>query len=244
MPRSHVTLEERLARDGYPGVPPVLFYRPTDAYGFFSNFSPHYVTMAHPWIDGTSMTYLTGEHAFQAAKATSWADHDHVASAKTPYVAKERGGPRGIALRDAWDQGLSFEVMKTVVLAKTMCHVEIYLALVGTQQQRIYEDSPVDDIWDGVTETATPARTSWAVLGWLPGRRSPVGTGRWLSMTDIRGSRMTAIHADEGTPGPRRTILARDVDDGHTIQVTFPSTWSAEEIAELLHLDYRPVVET
>ncbi len=148
MPRSQaITRAERLARDGHAGVTPILFYRPQDPYGCFSNFSPHTVPLPDPWGRSVVVVYMTGEHAFQAAKATNPPDHDHVAGAPTAYVAKERGGPRGIALRDGWDSGLSYSVMCQVVLAKARHHPQIMASLMDTGAQPIYEDSPVDDIW-------------------------------------------------------------------------------------------------
>ncbi len=198
MPPSSLTQAQRLARDGHPGVTPVLFYRPQDAYGCFSNFSQHYVVMPHPWIDGRSIKYATGEHAFQAAKATNREDHDHVASAKTAYVAKERGGPRGIVLRDGWDAGLSFEVMKRVVLAKAMCHVNIYLDLRGTGSLPIYEDSPTDEIWGWRFRYNY---TGLNLLGraWMAARAVLYG-GAWQDLGPYLENGWTTFTEDEGTP--------------------------------------------
>jgi ribA/ribD-fused uncharacterized protein len=54
--------------------------------------------------------YPTAEHAYQAAKATTAADHDHVALAPTPGEAKQRG--QEIASRSDW-----LEVREQVMLA-------------------------------------------------------------------------------------------------------------------------------
>lgn len=60
-------------------------------------------------------TYPTSEHAYQAAKATSAADHDRVAGAATPDEAKRLG--QEIAARPDWLQ-VRVEVMSDVLRAK------------------------------------------------------------------------------------------------------------------------------
>lgn len=148
---------ERLAADGYgPGSPvqPILFYRPSDPFGWMSNYSRHPVRLRHP-DTGEPIRYPTGEHRFQAMKAKTREAHDHVLAAETPDEAKKRGGPRGIELRDGWGSQygtLCWYVMFEVVLTKAMQHSEIRDALAATGRTPIYEDSPTDDIWGWRTE--------------------------------------------------------------------------------------------
>lgn len=134
--------EERLALDGCDN--PVLFYRPSDAWGCFSNFSRHVVVLPHPFLN-YAVTYATSEHRYQAMKATTVEDHDFVAAAYSAAEAKDRG--RRIALRASWDFGTSYEVMVEAVAAKTAQHAAVGRALRETGDRMIYEDSPVDDIW-------------------------------------------------------------------------------------------------
>lgn len=137
-----MTREERLALDGCDD--PVLFYRPRDAWGCFSNFSRHAVVLPHPFTN-YDVTYATSEHRYQAMKATTAKDHDFVATAYSAAEAKGRGGR--ITLRASWDFGTSYEVMVEVIAAKAAQHAGFARALRETGDRMIYEDSPVDDIW-------------------------------------------------------------------------------------------------
>jgi ribA/ribD-fused uncharacterized protein len=141
---------ERLKADGYEGVEPILFYGPQDPFGCFSNFSHHRITtLRNPW-SGEFEKYLTGEHRFQAMKATNDEDHDYVNRAVGATMAKERGGPGGITLRDDWGSDhntICWYVMLELVIAKTLEHTDVQDALADTVGHPIYEDSPLDDIW-------------------------------------------------------------------------------------------------
>lgn len=139
--------EERLALDGV--VNPILFYRPQDAWGVFSNFSRHGIWLMNPWT-GRLTFYPTSEHRFQCLKATNENDHDYVLAAKTPTDAKHRGGPRGITLIEGWDasyRGIAYYAMLEALVAKTLQHAEASDAVRNSGDRHIYEDSPVDDIW-------------------------------------------------------------------------------------------------
>lgn len=137
-----MTREERLALDGCDD--PVLFYRPSDVWGCFSNFSKHDVVLPHPFTGGP-VAYATSEHRYQAMKATTAEDHDFVATAPSAYASKQHG--REIALREGWDDGTSYEVMVEAVAAKAEQHIIVRQTLRETGDRMIYEDSPVDDIW-------------------------------------------------------------------------------------------------
>lgn len=142
-----VTYEQRLDRDG--AVDPILFYDAADPYGEFSNFSPHAVELPDPWEPGIKMRkYRTGEHRYQAMKAIRKEDHDFVARAPGPSIAKQRGNC--ITLRDDWGdtQGaVCWFAMLETVLAKALQHLDVLDALSATEDKWIYEDSPRDDIW-------------------------------------------------------------------------------------------------
>lgn len=136
-----MTRDERLARDGV--VSPVLFYRPGDEWGVFSNFSDHPVSMINPWTDETQV-YWTSEHYFQAMKATSAQAHHYIANTRSATFTKSRG--RQTELRLDWSE-VSYKVMVDVVRAKAAQHAEMREALAATGTRHIYEDSPVDAIW-------------------------------------------------------------------------------------------------
>lgn len=62
-----------------------------------------------------SVSYMSTEHAYMAAKAVDKKDHDWVASAPNPLEARNRG--RVIALRDDWEE-IKIEVMYQANLSK------------------------------------------------------------------------------------------------------------------------------
>lgn len=141
-------LRERLALDGYEDCEPIFFYHPSDKYGWASNFSKHEIVLPSPFTFELT-SYRTGEHRYQAMKATSVEDHDYIAGASNPTKAKSRG--REILLRDAWGDSygdLCYLVMLEVILTKVSQHnvIRRNLSKISTLQP-IYEDSPTDDIW-------------------------------------------------------------------------------------------------
>lgn len=138
--------EERLKQDGVLGEP-VLFYGPRSADGEGSNFSPHSIILPHPFTKRWTK-YQTGEHRYQAMKATTEEEHDYVNRAFSPGQAKHRG--REVLLRPGWgsDYGdYCWYVMFEVVLYKTRQNAAIEQWLRETADRHIYEDSPTDDIW-------------------------------------------------------------------------------------------------
>lgn len=143
------TLAERAASDGFGDQLPFTFFG-----DWPSNFSRHPVVLPCPFT-GVRTTYPTGEHRFQAMKATTLADHDAVLYEPHPSKAKDRG--RSILLRDGWGSNygdLCWYVMTEVTTAKAVQHVAVAQALLATGGRPIYEDSPTDDIW-GVRSGAT-----------------------------------------------------------------------------------------
>lgn len=145
--------EDRIAYDRHaygvdlPGEP-ILFYNDwSDPWSVFSNFSDHSVILRNPWTH-EPFTYATGEHRYQALKATTEKDHDYVALVNNPSSAKKRG--REIDLREDWGNDYSdicWYVMLETVIAKTVQNHDVFTQLVLSTGSLIYEDSPTDDIW-------------------------------------------------------------------------------------------------
>lgn len=138
---------ERLIKDG--AWNPLLFYRPRETNGEFSNFSRHRVILPHPWT-GALTKYATSEHRYQALKAISAKDHDYVNEDPSPSVCKHRGGPKGIQLRPDWGNDyhdFCWWVMFEVVTAKVIQNPDVRDSLLASNVRHIYEDSPTDDIW-------------------------------------------------------------------------------------------------
>lgn len=144
--------EERIAQDTKrynAWGTPVTFYSQRDKNGIGSNFSRHGIWLPNPFT-GEQMWYATGEHRYQAMKATNADDHAYVNAAGTAGESKRRGGPRGILLRDGWGEtygDLCWYVMLEVIYAKATQNTEARNWLHQTGNALIYEDSPVDDIW-------------------------------------------------------------------------------------------------
>lgn len=81
-------------------------------YRFLSNF---FIGDPIDMNDGHGACYRTGEHAFQAYKATDLVQWQGVVDAKSPGKAKMIG--RRIELRKDWEQ-VKFDVMRAVLAAK------------------------------------------------------------------------------------------------------------------------------
>ncbi len=77
-------------------------------YEFLSNF--YAVTVR---LDGVE--HRSVEHAYQAAKTLDLLEREHVRSAPTPAVAKERG--RQVTIRPGWDE-LKVAVMRDLLAQK------------------------------------------------------------------------------------------------------------------------------
>lgn len=141
-----MTKEERLIKDG-AGDDPVLFYSHRNANGKGSNFSPHGLFLPNPY-SGETVWHLTGEHRYQAMKATNGPDYEHIRRSPTALISKNRG--REIKLRPGWGDrygDLCYYVMLETVLAKVRQNKDVAGWLKATGDRHIYEDSPVDDIW-------------------------------------------------------------------------------------------------
>lgn len=139
--------KERLERDG--AVDPILFYDKHDKWGEFSNFSFHGVQLPNPWKPfPTLLMYKSGEHRYQALKATTEQEHDWVVSASGPAEAKGRGNE--VELVPDWGDKFGdrcWWVMLETVTHKAIQHDDVMNTLIATDDKWIYEDSRVDDIW-------------------------------------------------------------------------------------------------
>lgn len=118
--------------------------RYVDFYGGpFSNFVGEPFTMYHPWNASHSFTYQTVEHYFQAMKATDPQQHDWVAHASSPSIAKQRG--RRVLIREDWEE-VKYAVM-LVGLREKFKHPTYRKLLLDTGDKIIREDSPTDFEW-------------------------------------------------------------------------------------------------
>jgi len=123
------------------GAPDVLrFYAGSP----FSNFAHSPIWLPCPLDGDVLVEHLTVEHAFQAAKATSWPDFRRVWLASTPAEAK-RIGRWEITARPDWP-GHRFHAMLAALRAKY--RIPRYRdALLATVDRPLAEDSPSDFEW-------------------------------------------------------------------------------------------------
>jgi ribA/ribD-fused uncharacterized protein len=117
----------------------IHFYAVSDAYGFFSNFSPHPVRLK-------GRTWRTSEHHFQAQKFAGTEHEEAVRQARSPMGAARMGRSRQRPLRADWER-VKDAVMREAVLAKFSQHEELRAALIGTAEAEIIEHTENDAYW-------------------------------------------------------------------------------------------------
>ena len=120
----------------------IYFYKVSDPYGCFSNFS------AHP-IQVEGSYWQTVEHYYQAQKFVGTENEGLIAvirQTQTPMEAATLGRDRTRKLRPDWEQ-VKRQVMWQGVLTKFLTHTDIQAILLDTGDELIVEDSPTDYYW-------------------------------------------------------------------------------------------------
>ena len=120
----------------------LFFYKVSDPYGCFSNFSPYSIH-----LDG--FTWPTSEHYYQAQKYVGTPDqsvYDQILRAPTPEAAAALGRTPHYRVRPDWHQ-VKCQIMYQAVLTKFSTHLEIQAILLGTGDELIVEDSARDPYW-------------------------------------------------------------------------------------------------
>ncbi|XXF76217.1 NADAR family protein [Myxococcaceae bacterium GXIMD 01537] len=127
---------------------PIEFYSVGDAYGCFSNFSAHPITLA-------GKRWPTTEHYFQAQKfvGTDDAYVEEIRSARSPMIAARLGRSRKHPLRRDWES-VKDEVMRQAVLAKFETHPDAREVLLSTGDEQLIEKTTDDHYW-GCGSTGT-----------------------------------------------------------------------------------------
>ena len=118
---------------------PIYFYKTSEPYGCFSNFSAHGLE-----LDG--VYWPTSEHYFQAQKFVGTPHVEAIRKAKTPKQAAEMGRDRERPLRADWEQ-VKDDVMRRAVLRKFESSPEIRDVLLSTGDETIVENAPGDFYW-------------------------------------------------------------------------------------------------
>lgn len=117
----------------------INFYNVEDAYGCFSNFSRHPIT-----LDGK--VWPTSEHYFQAKKFAGTEHEELVRAAPTPKEAAAMGRERSRPLRKDWEE-VKEQIMMIALRAKFIQHAAIRLELAGTGNAKLIEHTTNDNYW-------------------------------------------------------------------------------------------------
>jgi ribA/ribD-fused uncharacterized protein len=120
----------------------IYFYKVSQPYGCFSNFSPHGID-----IEGTY--WPTVEHYYQAQKFVGSSDAPIIPlihAADTPEQAAALGRCHTYCPRLDWEL-VKTQVMQMAVLKKFITHPEIREILLLTGDEMLIENSPTDYFW-------------------------------------------------------------------------------------------------
>lgn len=119
----------------------IYFYAQTDPYAEFSNFAPFGVEMDGQW-------WRTVEHYFQAQKFHDAAYREKIRKSNRPKDAKALGMTRKIPLRTDWEE-VKDGLMLDAVRVKFATHAGPRNVLLGTGDEDIVENAPMDYYWGG-----------------------------------------------------------------------------------------------
>jgi ribA/ribD-fused uncharacterized protein len=117
----------------------IYFYKVSDEYGCFSNFSPHGFK-----LDG--VFWKTCEHYFQAQKFVGTEYEMQIRLSLSPMEAAKMGRDRSKPLRQDWEE-IKDDVMRKAVMKKFTRHKEIQKVLLSTENKEIIEKTSNDYYW-------------------------------------------------------------------------------------------------
>jgi ribA/ribD-fused uncharacterized protein len=118
---------------------PIHFYRVKDAYGEFSNFSPHSFRLK-------DRIWPTTEHYFQAQKFAGTEHEEEIRNIRSPMIAARAGRSRARPLRADWE-GIKEAVMREALHAKFTQHRKLRALLVSTGECELVEHTKNDRYW-------------------------------------------------------------------------------------------------
>ena len=118
---------------------PIRFYRLKEAYGEFSNFSAHPITLK-------GKVWPTSEHYFQAQKFAETEHAEAIRMAKSPMIAARMGRNRARPIRNDWEI-VKEDIMREALRAKFQQHAELAELLIKTGDAVIVEHTTNDRYW-------------------------------------------------------------------------------------------------
>lgn len=130
----------QLALDSSADTSPIRFWKPSDPFGFLSNFA-----MGYAFKDGDGTVWLSSEHYYQAHK---YLPHNApyawlVKNAPFPKLAAQLG--RSGNIQSNWDER-KVGVMKWALWYK-FTDSRLRPLLLATGDRDLIEASPIDDYW-------------------------------------------------------------------------------------------------
>ncbi len=117
----------------------ILFYKVSEAYGEFSNFSPHPIQLKEK-------LWPTSEHYFQAQKFSGTEHEEAVRLAKAPMLAARMGRSCELPLRPDWES-VKDAIMREALRAKFTQHPQLRSLLLSTGDAQLIEHTANDTYW-------------------------------------------------------------------------------------------------
>lgn len=117
----------------------IRFYKVSDDYGCFSNFSPHPIELG-------GKLWPTSEHYFQAQKFEDVQQQEAIRAVKSPMIAARMGRNRNKKLRADWES-IKVSIMAEAVRAKFTQHPDLRAILLDTGDALIVEHTVRDSFW-------------------------------------------------------------------------------------------------
>ncbi|MGZ3758109.1 MAG: NADAR family protein [Mucilaginibacter sp.] len=117
----------------------IKFYKVSDLYGEFSNFSAFPIIIA-------AEVWPTVEHYFQATKFGDFNLQDKIRAMASPMDAAKEGRNRNNIIRDDWEE-VKEKIMYRAVRAKFLQHPKLKFLLLNTGEVPIVEHTVNDAYW-------------------------------------------------------------------------------------------------
>lgn len=117
----------------------IEFYKSSEEYGCFSNFSFYTVQYENE-------EWKTAEHCYQANKFINAEHRNLIKNQNTPKESAIIGRSRADLLRKDWDF-VRIIKMYNIVKSKVLQNPIVYITLLSTKNKPIYEVSPKDNFW-------------------------------------------------------------------------------------------------
>ena len=117
----------------------IRFYRVGDAYGCFSNFSPHPIRIG-------GREWPTSEHYFQAQKFPGTPHEEELRTTRDVGRVAKLGRQRSRPLRADWE-AVKDDIMRTAVRAKFSQHADLRQILLDTGDAHLIEHTANDAYW-------------------------------------------------------------------------------------------------